>query len=412
MRQTGIYASSRSGRLSVFWGDQIFVPTSPFKCSPTHHVDIMCTLEKEPPTEKVWKEKGLEKYGVIAVSGGDSGDAAQVEKVDHATAMRMLKNLGDIARVGPSLGSFSVSAKILQALCVEFKAELDAKDGKLDTGTMGYVLNASFLYYPFQCLIPHLVNFIPTPDPHFWMPLTLPQDEYISLMSQKGVDDYESRAHHVRMTKMKVAFRAANPELGLFGAVDVGSGACWWDYGLLKLYIANNRKLSEDGAEADLLRRFFGVSSRVTNCEVSGVSLDESACVSSCKALGGFVGAHAAVASVEAQEIQIGDNAIVVNCAAKKITAGKGAVLYNLVSESDITAEDGEVIVSVSDVTGSSMLLKSKIDICGGDAWKKLLDGNKMSFEEVHTQNRDADISAIEKKRKELFKKASSSFGF
>jgi hypothetical protein len=93
----------------------------------------MCTLESDPPTENVWREKGLEKYGVIAVSGG--GDAAQVEKVDHPTAMRMLKNLGDIARVGPSLGSFSVSAKILEALCEEFKAELDAKDGKLDTGT-------------------------------------------------------------------------------------------------------------------------------------------------------------------------------------------------------------------------------------------------------------------------------------
>jgi hypothetical protein len=110
----------------------------------------MCTLEKEPPTENVWREKGLEKYGVIAVSGGDSGDAAQVEKVDHATAMRMLKNLGDIARVGPSLGSFSVSAKILQALCEEFKAELDAKDGKLDTGTIGMFVE---YFVHLHCLI-------------------------------------------------------------------------------------------------------------------------------------------------------------------------------------------------------------------------------------------------------------------
>lgn len=134
VRQTGIYASSRAGRLSVFWGDQIFVPTSPFEYAPTHHVDIMCTLEEDPPTEKVWKEKGLDKYGVIAVSAGEKADAAQVEKVDHATAVRMLKNLGDIAQVGPSLGSFSVSAKILEALCEEFKSELEAKDGKLDTG--------------------------------------------------------------------------------------------------------------------------------------------------------------------------------------------------------------------------------------------------------------------------------------
>ena len=80
------------------------------------------------------------------------------------------------------------------------------------------------------------------------------------------------------------------------------------------------------------------------------------------------MGAHATVAAVEAEEVQIGENAIVVNCAAKKIVAGKGAVLYNLVSESEdgITAEAGDVIVSVTDTEGSSMLLKSKIDICGG----------------------------------------------
>lgn len=381
VRQTGIYAASRASRLSVFWGDQIFVPTAPFLYTPTHHVDIMCTLEVEPPTEKVWVDKGLEKYGVIAVTEG--GDAAQVEKVDHGTAMRMLKNLGDIGRVGPSLGSFSVSAKILEALCEEFKVELEAKDGKLDT------------------------------DPHFWMPFTLPQDEYISLMSQKGVEDDESRAHHMRMTKMKDSFLEANSELGLFGAVDVGSSACWWDYGLLKLYIANNLKLSEEGADADLLRRFFGVTSRNMNSEVEGVTVDGSASVFSCKAKSGSVGANTVMAAVEAEEVQIGENAIVVNCVAKKIVAGKGAVLYNLVSESEegITAEDGAVIVSVTDKDGESMLLKSKTDICGGKAWKKVLDGNNMSFEDVNIQNRNADVSTIEKKRKEMFKKASSSFG-
>lgn len=383
VRQTGIYASSRSGRLSVFWGDQIFVPTAPFKYTPTHHVDIMCTLEEEPPTEKVWVDKGLSKYGVIAVSGGEKGDAAQVEKVDHPTAMRMLKNLGDIARVGPSLGSFSVSAKMLQALCDEFSSELQAKDGKLDT------------------------------DPHFWMPLTLPQDEYISLMSQKGVDDEESRSHHARMSKMKNSFLAANPELGMFGSVDVGSNACWWDYGQLKLYIANNLKLSEEGDDAELLRRFFGVTGRSMNSEVSGVTVDSTSSVFSCKAKGGSVGANAVLAAVEAEKVQIGDNAIVVNCAAKKIVAGKGALLYNLVSESEegIVAEDGDVIVSVTDKEGSSTLLRSKTSVCGGKAWKQVLEGNTVSFEEVHKQNRDADVSTIEKKRKELYKKASSSFG-
>lgn len=29
IKQTGCYAKSRMGRLSVFWGDQVFIPTVP-----------------------------------------------------------------------------------------------------------------------------------------------------------------------------------------------------------------------------------------------------------------------------------------------------------------------------------------------------------------------------------------------
>ncbi len=57
------------------------------------------------------------------------------------------------------------------------------------------------------------------------MPMTLPEDEYISLMSQKGVAEDESRTHHIRMTKIKDAFLAAKPELPLFDAIDVGNNA-------------------------------------------------------------------------------------------------------------------------------------------------------------------------------------------
>lgn len=33
--------------------------------------------------------------------------------------------------------------------------------------------------------------------------------------------------------------------LGLFGAVDIGQGAYWWDYGQLKLYFANSIRVTE-----------------------------------------------------------------------------------------------------------------------------------------------------------------------
>ena len=87
IRQTGLYA--RKGRLAVFWGDQVFLPSAPFDVTPTHHIDILCTLLPKAPSAQEWQAQGLDKYGLIAVMGGDNSDkteAAQVEKVSHETA--------------------------------------------------------------------------------------------------------------------------------------------------------------------------------------------------------------------------------------------------------------------------------------------------------------------------------------
>lgn len=380
VKQTGIYASSRKGRMSVFWGDQIFIPSATFEYTPTHHADIMCTLLGDrAPTAEEWAEKGLDKYGVIAVSTNDKKDAAQVEKVDHATATKMLQVLGDIGQVGPSLGSFSVSHEILSALCEEFSSELTSKTGKFDT------------------------------DPHFWMPLTLPCDDYVTLMNQKGVDADTSKAHHERMAKMKASFDLG--EMGLFGAVDVGTDACWWDYGLLKLYSGNNLKFLNTDAESDLLRKFFGVTSKHMNVTFGEtIKVDETSVISSSKLKSGSV-SNSVIAGVESLDVNI-DGAIVINCVAKKITAGKNAILYNIVDDSEegIVAGEGDVIVSVTEESGSMMELRSKHSICGGKAWKEKVAGNTMTFEEVMIKNFNSNVSLIEKKRAELYKKASTGF--
>lgn len=381
VKQTGVYASSRMGRLSVFWGDQIFIPSAAFEYTSTHHADIMCTLlGGTAPTAEEWAAKGLDKYGVIAVSSGPEKNAAQVEKVDHPTATKMLKVLGDIGQVGPSLGSFSVSAALLQALCDEYRTELTAKVGKFDT------------------------------DPHFWMPLTLPSEDYVALMGQKGVDAETSVKHHERMSKMKESFDLG--KLGLFGAVDVGNDACWWDYGLLKLYSANNLKFLDTDKNSDLLREFFGVTSKQNNSKIGdGVKVDETSLISSSKIKSGSI-SNSVLAGVEAVDVTI-DGAIVVNCTAKKIVAPKNCILYNLIDDSEegIIANEGDVIVSVTDESGKMMELRSKHSICGGQAWKEKVEGNDMTFEEVMIKNFNSNVTEIEKKRSELFKKTSSSFG-
>jgi hypothetical protein len=378
IQQTGIYASSRKGRLSVFWGDQVFLPSAPFVYTPSHHADIMCTLlGDEAPTAEEWAAQGLEKYGVIAVLKGESRNAAQVEKVNHATAVKMLGSLGDIGQVGPSLGSFSVSASLLQGLCEEFNSELKEKTAKLDT------------------------------DPHFWMPLTLPKEEYASLMAQKGIEKEISNSHHDRMTIFKSKLDLS--DMGLFGAVDVGKDACWWDYGLLKLYSKNNLKLLDDDEDAQLLRKFMGVTDKKAYSDV-GATMDEKSVVLACKIKSGSV-ISSVLSAVTAKEV-CADGAIIINCAAPKISAAKGAILYNLISSEDIVVGEGEVQVSVTEESGESMVLKSSIDIDGGTYWKVKLDKNDLTFEEVFLKNHDANVGAIELKRYEAYDDAVKAMGF
>ena len=66
-------------------------------------------------------------------------------------------------------------------------------------------------------------------------------------------------AHHDRMQ----AFRAKLPtNRGVFGAIDVGEGCYWWDYGQLKLYLTNNvlaMNESEEAAGKFLLTRLRAI---------------------------------------------------------------------------------------------------------------------------------------------------------
>merc|ERR1711935_1260010 len=87
---------------------------------------------------------------------------------------------------------------------------------------------------------------------------------YIRIMSQKDVDKATSRDHFARMKAFSEKFQKANDEnkcaLGLFGAVDVGKDACWWDYGQLKLYSQNSLLLLDDkNPECKLLRKFLNI---------------------------------------------------------------------------------------------------------------------------------------------------------
>jgi hypothetical protein len=100
VKQTGTYAPSRKGRLSVFWGDQVFVPSVDVTYDGSkYHADILACMGPMP-TKEVWEEKGYSSYGLIAM--GATGEGAQVEKVDFDTAKTLLSGLGEVPSQTPT----------------------------------------------------------------------------------------------------------------------------------------------------------------------------------------------------------------------------------------------------------------------------------------------------------------------
>lgn len=373
IKQTGVYASSRKGRLSVFWGDQVFIPTAPVEYNPQHHVDILCSLGPMLTAEE-WAAKGMDKYGLIVVA--EDGKTAQVEKVTHATAVNLLKSMGKIASVGASLGSFSVSFAMLACLLEEFSQELASKQGKFDA------------------------------DPHLWMPMTLEQQAYLHLMTQKGIPEEIAAEHFARITEMVNKFRAeeSTHDLRLFGAVDVGEGMYWWDYGQLKLYQRNTMLITQNTAEAEMMRQFFDIGvARVKDSAVMHTTIDSVSCVSACwlgRKDGRDCGSvrNSVLSNVRCNYIDV-EGVVLVNVTAKSIIARPGCIIYNYVDDSDygVELEDGQVLAGVFNEDGTQVVMRSLMSIDGGTAWQDQLDFNKHSFEEVYRMNADADPSHLER---------------
>jgi len=373
IRQTGCYAISRPGRLSVFWGDQVFIPTVPVEYKVTHHVDILCELGPMP-SEAEWKERSMHSYGLIAVN--KDSRAAQVEKVDHATAVSLLSNLGEIKSVGPSLGSFSVSAAILFCLLEEFQAEINFKKGKLDS------------------------------DPHLWMPMTLDKPAYLQLMAQKGITADTAGPHYDRIQGMMARFLAvpANKTLGVFGPVDVGQGFYWWDYGQLLFYQRNTSLVTLSTPESDLMRKFFGINHRVRDSAIIKTSIDGSSVVSSShignttKTNNGSI-KNSVLSNVRCNYIDA-EGCILVNVTADSIIARPGSIVYNIVDDTDFGLElgEGQVLAGVFNDEGSQIVIRSSTTIDGGKAWEQKLEWNPKTFQDVYNMNAEADPLNLERK--------------
>jgi len=358
VQQTGVYAPLRSGRVSVFWGDQVFVPSAGHNPSGSHHADILAQLGPMPSADD-WKAKGLDTYGLIAVN--DEGDAAQVEKVSYDMAMELLKGLGSVKLVGPSLGSFSMSSDLITVLLEEFAAELAGHEAKMDS------------------------------DPHFWMPLTLAKDAYANIMvSKEEFTEEEAKAHWDRMQGVKAKLPT---EKGVFGAIPVGTEGYWWDYGKLSLFITNTQLATEQSAAGRAYRKFLNIPESLGNAFGGSVSAELSAdsLAMACNIKGGSIkGSVLNNCTIGTCDVE---GCILVNVTAKSVK-GKGVVLYNVAHDGDLVLEDGEVVTNVFIPGQEKLVMKSTTSTDGGKVFKKQMDnGNPMSFQDVYKLGKTTDVN-------------------
>src|SRR5262249_40759472 len=99
--QTAKLGDRRKGRLSVFWGDQIFVPGRDFDSSPTHHIDILSS-RRAWPNEQRWDAQGFDQYGLIIQD--NPKNTLLVEKISYSLLKRVL-----LALKNPKQSQLSIS---------------------------------------------------------------------------------------------------------------------------------------------------------------------------------------------------------------------------------------------------------------------------------------------------------------
>ncbi|MBB63763.1 MAG: hypothetical protein CMO81_01730 [Waddliaceae bacterium] len=355
LKQTSIYASSRKGRLSVFWGDQIFVPSASTNYQPRTHIDILAKKLCFPSADE-WKEKGYNQYGVITI--GNDGECEQIEKVsfEQLTALLESERIAPAVEIGLSFGSFSISHVLLEILLDTFKEELNSRSGSLDS------------------------------DPHFWMPLTLEWGVYAEIMTSKGSDLAELEKLYQRMQDVKAQITQLGSSLGLLGIVDVGEDAYWWDFGSTSNYYHNCMKLTGNDEEGSALRRFFHVKLEdLQDKKNPHLKIDDSSIVLNSEIVSGVV-KNSIVIDSSCKQVQL-TNSLVMDSCLQSIQSNK-SVIYHTLANRDLVLTEYTLRADVMTPNEKQALpLWSSLSANKRSDWSTVLPNNTLSFEDCYKLN-------------------------
>ena len=344
--QTAIFAPSRGGRLSVWWGDQVFIPSVPVHGSSKFHAEIVTQILTVSPD--------LEAYGLI-LPGPEGSIEALREKQSWKA---ILKLVGEGGVAGKSIGSFSLSVDLLEALLAEFDGELSSRKGKLDT------------------------------DPHLWQPTTTTREDYVS---RGGDGQYWERVNSFRRR-----FLDRNRGKGYLGYVDIGEESLWWDFGSTEKLYGNLMKLVKGApGEMEAMMRFFSISDPLKGSVCGEAVVKGSVVLSS--GLGSGIVRDSVV--IDSQIDVAAVKGCIVTSSALSSLRGEGALIYGCMEGHDLAASGGEVDCDIA-LPGRGMVrMKTALERDGKKDWEELLPGNSMSYAAMSDIIARAGMAAMERER-------------
>lgn len=337
-----IFAPSRGGRLTVFWGDQIVIPARGPELEGEVCAEIFCQKHSLPKNEEEWG-KEWQGYGVLILD--PKRGVLQREKISWATFLRFnpYESRGrdsDKLEVAKSLGIFSLSFDFLAALLKEFKTELKIKGGNLSI------------------------------EPHLWMPLTCSEEEYREL---GGAPDYYQRIY-----QLKKSFEKEHATSVVLKEKDLGENGFWWDFGNINSYQNNLLKGTRDNLEGRAFRRFFDLEKFwIKKKQTPLVEIENSILVNS--RIGGKI-KNSLVLGAKIPNIKV-HQSLIFNAKAPKITGGH-ALIYNLQEPKPLAFKNKDVLTDILLKTGK-VRVKTKTFRDGKKDWERKILGNPDSYEKL-----------------------------
>ena len=340
---TQIYAKTREGRISVFWGDQIIIPERHPKRETNLLGEIFGFKEKISLKKSLW-QKEWQSYGILIPQkrGVLQREKLSFEKIKELEKKGILKKEGGKILLAKSLGIFSLDWRVFKILLKEFSDELERKERKLNT------------------------------DFHFWMPLTSTQKEY----QEYGGDPI----YWKRIKDLKKRIQKKLKVKEILGMKNLGKESLFWDFGQIKLYYQNLLLLCKNKKESKIMREFFDLEKYfIKKKKTKKIFIKNTLFVKSKVEEGKIENSVMVYSKFKKANLK---DSVLINTRAKKIKAKKN-LLYNVKGGKVLSLKEKEVITDVIFGEGSRIRMRSQITKDGKKLWKVRLPENVFSFAEI-----------------------------